>query len=305
MLCLNLGDDIMRLNQPFDPMVLVKSDSIPKGDYLHQFKWDGHRGLLHYDNGTNRLYTREMNLIGNYPEINSLKLTAKNCILDGECIVLSNESNPPLPCFESIMTRFHTTKTMKVKSLLNTLPVHFVVWDILYLNDEPLVRLPLYKRLEILKNLIIPDQRISITPSFEDGEALFKQVVAIGAEGVVSKPKDGIYTFGTSSGRNAWYKIKNYQYAIVEINGFKKKDFGWSLSIDGKYVGVLEFPPPKKQIFEFYSVAKQLIKRENENWIYIEPILKCKVKFQCYSRDGKLRSPSFVEYINLGVGDKE
>jgi ATP-dependent DNA ligase len=168
-----------------------------------------------------------------------------------------------------------------------------------------LVRLPLYKRLEILKNLITPDQRISITPSFEDGETLFKQIVSIGAEGVVSKPKDSIYTFGTSSGRNAWYKIKNYQYAIVEINGFKKKDFGWIISIDGKYVGVLEFPPPKKQIFEFYSVAKQLIKRENENWIYIEPILKCKVKFQCYSRDGKLRSPSFVEYINLGVGDKE
>lgn len=288
----------LKLNVPFTPMTLKKSDIIPKDkNYIHQFKWDGHRGIIHYNQGLVRLFTREKNLITNYPEISSIQLPVKNCILDGECIVLDNKKNPPLPCFESIMTRFHTKKDISVKRLLNSLPIHYVVWDIIYLNDKLLNKTPLHERIKILESIIKPSSKISITPSYNDGDLLYNNIVSIGAEGVVSKHRDSIYVSGSASNKNVWYKIKNYQYTTAVIIGYRKKEFGWGLSVDGKFAGVLEFSPMRKYLQEFYQNSKGLITKENREWVYLEPEIKCRIKFQCFTKDGKLRSPYFIEFI--------
>jgi DNA ligase-1 len=65
---------------------------------------------------------------------------------------------------------------------------------------------------------------------------------------------------------------------------------------EGKYRGILEFVPPDERK-AFYQVSKQLIQSENKNYIYLDTRIQCRVKFQCLSKKGLMRSASFVEFI--------
>lgn len=95
---------------------------------------------------------------------------------------------------------------------------------------------------------------------------------------------------------NNWLKTKAWSYEEVEISAIRKDRFGWSLSLHGKYVGVTEYVPPKERK-AFYPIAQQLKTHEDDHWIYLQPLKRCKVKFQCYSKKGLMRSPSFVAFV--------
>lgn len=55
---------------------------------------------------------------------------------------------------------------------------------------------------------------------------------------------------------------------------------------------------PKKEKFKFYQQYQDLVVDENEKFIFLKPQMKCRVKFRNYTKEGKLRIPSFVEYIS-------
>lgn len=280
------------LNLPIKPMLLHKSDSVPNGDYIHQLKFDGFRCLLSnvQDQGV-KLFTRHQNECTNqFPELQSVSILAKNAVLDGEMVVLGEDAKP---CFESVMERFQARKEVNVSRLLKSLPVVYMAFDILYLNGEDVTRRPLEERLQMLSEVVQPDQYISFVQSFEDGASLFGATVNMGLEGIVSKRKGSAYMLDTRSPH--WLKVKNYQYETVEIGGIRKGEFAWSILKDGKYVGTCEFVPPKERQ-AFYQISKQIVRKEDKNWIYLEPLIKCKVKFQCWTKTGLMRSPSFVEF---------
>ncbi|WP_026694526.1 hypothetical protein [Peribacillus kribbensis] len=50
---------------------------------------------------------------------------------------------------------------------------------------------------------------------------------------------------------------------------------------------------------KFYAMYRHYIQEENEKFIYLDPKIKCRVKFRNYTKAGHLRIPSFVEYISL------
>lgn len=280
------------LNTPIKPMLLHKSDSVPTGNYIHQLKWDGFRCLLHYDGGQVRLFTRHQNeCTVQFPEMKNVQLDVKNAILDGEMIVL-NDNN--VPCFESVMSRFQASNELSIKRGTKTLPAHFVAYDILYLNDCDITKLPLEDRLSKLYDCAHLSKEISATESFNDGNDLFRSIAQMGLEGIVSKRKGSYYTLDHRS--HDWLKVKNYQYETVAIGALRKKDFGWSLLNGDKYVGLMEFVPSDERK-AFWEISKQLRKGEDKNWIYLEPLIKCKVKFQSYTKNGLMRSPSFVEFV--------
>lgn len=285
------------LNTPIKPMLLQPSTNIPKGeDYIHQIKLDGHRTLLHYDRGKISVYTRHLNNVSSkYPELQHIKLPVDTCILDGELICFDQESDPPKPCFDSLTTRFQMSKEEKIKILTNKLPVSFSAFDIIFLNGSSLMGESLQSRLKKLQSLITNDSYISLCPTFTDGQSLFENVVELGLEGVVSKNLSSKYHLN-SRPKDVWYKIKNYQYGIIQIGAIRKKEFGWMMLQDGKYKGILEFVPPDERR-AFHQISKQLIRDENKNYIYLEPHVQCKVKYQCLSKKGLMRSASFVEFI--------
>ncbi len=279
------------INTLLKPMLLQKSDTVPNGDFIHQLKWDGFRCLLHLEKNQVRLFTRNQNeCTFQFPEMKKIQLDVDSVILDGEMLVLDKENKP---CFESVMTRFQSSNELTVRRLMKTLPAHFVAYDILYINGEDVTKFPLQDRLSLLYETVHFSPEISACESFEDGQDLFHSVSQMGLEGIVSKKKGSKYYLDMRS--HDWIKVKNYQYDVVEISGIRKGEFAWSLLKEGKYVGTAEFVPPAERS-AFYEISKQLIRGEDKEWIYLEPLIKCQVKFQCWTKTGVMRTPSFVKF---------
>ncbi|MGG0793722.1 DNA polymerase LigD [Brevibacillus laterosporus] len=279
------------LNKPIKPMLLYKSDVPPKGNLIHQLKFDGIRCIMSYDSGNTRLFTRHQNeCTTQFHEIRP-SLPVKNAVIDGEMVVMDGIK----PCFESVMKRFMTKNEQQVKRLSQTLPSHFVAFDILFLNDTDLTKLPLHERLDILQSIIIPSNEISICPSSDDGIGLFNRTKQLGLEGIVSKDLNSPYLLDTRS--HHWTKTKAYLYETVNITGIRKNEFGWSLSKDGNYLGVMEFVPPDARK-KLYQISDQIVSKDTDKWKYVHPVVKCEVKFQCYTKSGLLRSPSFVRFVS-------
>ncbi|RXT03581.1 RNA ligase family protein [Ammoniphilus sp. CFH 90114] len=280
------------LNTPIKPMLMHKSDAVPTDNYIHQLKWDGFRCLMHYDGQQFRLFTRHQNECTlQFPEMKNVQVDVKNVILDGEMIVLNSDN---VPCFESVMSRFQASNELSIRRGVKTMPAHFVAYDILYLNNKDITKLPLKERLDILYDTVHLSKEISASESYQNGDELFHLISQMGLEGIVSKRKDSLYHLDTRSSH--WLKVKNYQYETVSISALRKKDFGWSLLHKEKHVGVMELVPSNERK-AFWEISKQLQIGEDKNWIYLDPIVKCKVKFQSYTKNGLMRSPSFIEFI--------
>ena len=81
----------------------------------------------------------------------------------------------------------------------------------------------------------------------------------------------------------------------------RKDEFGLLLSVEDngkiKPAGIIAFMNQKDRI-TFYQRYNDLNIDENNKFIFMEPQLKCRVKFRNYTKEGKLRIPSFIEYIS-------
>jgi DNA ligase 1 len=193
------------------------------------------------------------------------------------------------PDFELVMSRFQSSRLKNLQS------VHFAAFDVLMINGKSVMHLPLDRRLELLHELVRSSDLLSVVQSHDDGEALYELVKAAGLEGIVSKRRNSRYLLDHRS--KDWLKLKNYQFEEVAISGVRKNDFGWSLQFeDGRYAGICEFAPPEARAV-FRHISKQLVQSENQNWLYLDPLIRCRVKYQCLTHSGLLRSPSFVEFI--------
>lgn len=285
------------LNTPLKPMLLQPAPELPTGDnYSWTIKYDGHRALLHYKDGRIRIFTRHKNEVTQkYIEFDSIKLPVQNCILDGEMICFDTEKEIPVPCFDSLMTRFQASNPTKIAELTQVLPVQFVSFDIIYLNDKSLLNEPYYKRISLLNNYIPNQNNLSVAPVYSDGDTLYNRVVDLDLEGVVTRDNNKPY-YLDSRPNNVIFKTKNYQYSTVSISGIRKEKFGWLMKEDNKYRGILEFVPPDERK-AFYHISKQLIIDEDKDFIYLDPLIKCEVKYQCLSKNGYMRSASFQKFI--------
>jgi ATP-dependent DNA ligase len=79
-------------------------------------------------------------------------------------------------------------------------------FDVLVVDGRPVHRRPCWERRHLLERLELTDDHWSTTPSYREGEALWR-VCALGLEGVVAK-RSGHYL----PGRRGWIKTKNRSY---------------------------------------------------------------------------------------------
>lgn len=283
--------------------MLLETAAAPFSDsrYIYEPKIDGHRLIYSQTDGAVRLYTRHNNeCTRQYPEINGSTnaLFPHDIVLDGEIACVD-----PLTGaidFESVMSRFQARRADKIRQLTQTLPVTYVVFDILRYKGEDLCNRPLMERKEILAGLTLPNAHFGVTPYIEGaGEALFAQMQARAMEGVVAKRKNSVYESRRSA---SWQKIINWTCADVYLSGYKKAEFGWLASVpadSGKMrpAGVIEFGVSPTHKKAFYGVSKALITGEDSDFVYVDPRIKARVKIRNWTRAGMLRSPVFTEFI--------
>lgn len=286
------------LNQPIKPMLLypLTPDKMKNWGY-NSLKWDGFRTLIHYEDSKVRAFTRHgTEITFRFPELLNIKLPVKSAILDGECIAFDlsqSADQPPKYWWDDAMKRFNTKTEAAVKRISARFRAHFPLWDILWLDGNSLVHKSFKERREILASVVKPSETLSITPIYKDGRELFMKAKALGLEGVCQYNPDASMIL---NGRSEHYvvKVKAYQYVTCQITSIRKQGkFGWGLSINGNYVGLLEFPPSGEVVRELNRLSNQLTRGEGKGWVYLEPLISCNIKFQCFTKNGLLRSPKF------------
>jgi bifunctional non-homologous end joining protein LigD len=179
-----------------------------------------------------------------------------------------------------------------------------VAFDLLYLNDHDLRKLPLLERKAHLKKLI-DGTDVQFSDSFEiEGRRMFEHASKAGLEGVVSKVRDSPYPDGRS---RDWLKVTCRQRETLPIAGFALDGNKW----DGIYIGRMKgeqlvyagkvdhgFDEEsaanlRKRLTPLIRKTQPYAKRIAHRGIWVEPKLLAEIEYRAKSAEGKLRHPFF------------
>src|SRR5438552_441086 len=154
---------VERTHRQYTPMLATLEKSVPRRDgWLFEVKWDGFRALAYVSQGEARLTSRNQNdLTGRFPTVaKELAKAVKtpDCVLDGEVCALDEQGR----------ASFSAMQQGKPGT-----PLVYFVFDLLELEGEQLVDLPLSERRQRLERLLDRRSRtVRISEAFDDGEAL-------------------------------------------------------------------------------------------------------------------------------------
>src|ERR1700722_14990261 len=170
---------------------------IPAGDnWAHEIKFDGFRTHARIVSGAAALLTRNgLDWTAKYPDV-AAAIGALNCrqaYVDGElCAVLPDGTRP----FSALQGHGDAPAAL----------VYFA-FDLLHLDSEDLMRLPLLERKARLEALLADAQPVLhfSGPIIGNGARVFEEGSKLGVEGMVSKQVDRPYMPGN---RGVWVKTK-------------------------------------------------------------------------------------------------
>jgi ATP-dependent DNA ligase len=198
------------LPQVLNPMLAQKAEvPFDSEQHLFEIKWDGIRCLAFVEGGRVRLQSRQLTEItGQFPELAGLSRLPSGTVLDGELVVFLDEK----PSLESIQRRALLQNSSRIQHLSRMTPVTYLVFDLLFLRNTPLMAAPFSVRREALiklyQQLAVPRLLLSEGLS-RYGCQLFAQVMRLGLEGMMAKRLDAPYLPGKRS--RHWLKIKPQQ----------------------------------------------------------------------------------------------
>ncbi|WFE63602.1 non-homologous end-joining DNA ligase [Micromonospora sp. WMMD714] len=215
---------------PLKPM-LAMTGPLPVGaGWAYEFKWDGVRALADLTGGHPHLYARSgAEITAAYPELVTLAEQVDDALLDGEVVLFDPAGQPS---FTALAERMHVRDRAKAARLAATIPVTYMIFDLLRLRGEDLTGWPYHERRAALDGLGLGAARWTVPPCFTDGAATYQAAGEHGLEGVLAKRVDAAYRPGVRS--PDWIKVK------LEVTG----DFvigGWrpgARKIGGLLVGV-------------------------------------------------------------------
>ena len=216
--------------KPFVPMNFMLADVMFTGDEIAkyfdktlycEFKYDGIRLQLHRFGDDCKLFSRNLGDISYaFPEIveSAIKIRKKESknevknatpidfVLDGELIGYKDDK--PLP-FQELQKRLR--KKVMSSEILEEIPVQYIVYDVMFYDNKPVIRDSLTTRKKLLARLLLKDKKIIIAKStyVKTGEEIdlnFKKSKSEGHEGLVIKDPESNYHPGKRG--KYWIKLK-------------------------------------------------------------------------------------------------
>jgi len=187
-------------------------------DWAFEIKWDGVRAIAYIEDA--RLHLESRNLLDitpRYPELfdTPRSLASRRVVLDGEVVAFDADG---APSFGLLQQRMHLTNPTELRSRRQSVPVAYLVFDVLWLDGESLVARPYAERREVLEGLTMDGAWNCPTSHVGDGESLRQATLARGLEGVVAKRLSSPYEPGRRS--KAWLKVKNQRRQEVVVGGW-------------------------------------------------------------------------------------
>jgi DNA ligase-1 len=202
----------LRLLHPIEPMLAQPADDIDDalariGRPILDYKLDGARVQVHRQGDAVRVFSRQGNDVTvAVPEVVAAvaALPARELIIDGETLALSNDGRP-LP-FQTTMRRFG--RHSDDPALRARLPLKLFAFDCLHRDGETLIDASTLERHAALADalpphLIIPRQS-GADP--DTAAAFLAEALALGHEGIMAKDPAAPYVAGGRGGH--WLKVK-------------------------------------------------------------------------------------------------
>jgi bifunctional non-homologous end joining protein LigD len=303
------------LPQPAPPptyqpmMASLTAEPFDDDGWLFEVKWDGHRCLANLGTAT-RLTSRTCrDMTGQFPELIDLhrQLAARNAVVDGEIVALDRNGRPS---FERMQDRFHRTPEELARNK-GRVPVQFIAFDLLWLDGQPLLDLPLVERRARLAEVLVETRDVRLSQVVQGrGLDFFGHARALGLEGVVAKRATSPYRPGIRS--HDWRKIKALRRQDCVI-------VGWTPGQGqrGPTLGSLLLAVSDGQRLHYagnvgtgftQSFLAELLPSLLEREIpepqfegaprlrgarFVRPELVCEVEYLKWTDDGKLRAAAF------------
>nr|WP_221626749.1 RNA ligase family protein [Cohnella lubricantis] len=290
---------------PFEPIVCDRGPD--GGNWIAQIKWDGVRMLAYHDGKETRLINRKRNdRTMQYPEFQRTQdyCSASSFILDGEMIAFDANK----PSFHEVMRRDGLRRSGSIETAVRTIPVVYMIFDILYLDGQWVMDRPLTDRQRLLEQAVLPGSHAQLTANFPDGDALFAAMKERGMEGVVYKDLTSLYTPDAKDGRWRKRKITRDLYAVV--GGVTYRDGTVNALLLGLYApsGQLHYighaGTGKLSHAEWGELTRTVaglraaaspfanVPSRNRDAVWVEPRLVVKVNYLEWTEGGTMRQPS-------------
>ena len=301
---------------PFHPvrMMLAQQGTIADmitghGQIAAEYKYDGSRFQFHKKGNWARMYSRRLeDVTGALPDVieQLLGATDHDVILDGEVIAIKD--GKPMP-FQSVLRRFRRRHDVaEATAAIELVPN---VFDILWLDGETLIDLPLTERrnkLESIVTMFIAPQVVSSDAAVI--ENVYTDAIAAGHEGIMIKVPNSPYSPG-QRGKN-WIKIKpevdTLDLAVIGAEwgeGKRAHAFGSFLVAcqnDGKLIPLSRVATgfSDEQLAEVYGLLKDTVIAKSGKEVTFEPSLVFEVGYAelqastNYDGGFALRFPRFI-----------
>jgi bifunctional non-homologous end joining protein LigD len=290
----------------YTPMLATLDSAVPRGaGWLFEVKWDGYRAIADVSQGEVMLASRRGNdLTERFAAVAkgiAKAVKTPDCVLDGEVCALDEEGR----------ASFSAMQQGKAGT-----PLVYYVFDLLELEGEPLVDLPLSERRQRLEPLLDRRNRtVRLSETFDDGEALFAAAEQQGLEGVMAKRVDSRYAVGRRT--RDWLKVKTHGRQEFIVAGYTKGQGRRAGTLGSlvlavkngrklEYVGnvgtgftgdeierLLKKLRPLERGTSPFDVVPKLPKVRKGDVTWVEPKLVAEVEFTEFTHDGHLRAPSY------------
>ncbi len=281
-------------------------------EFTYEIKWDGYRSLAFLDSQTILQSRNLKNISFVFPELTNIHRPQKKqgIVLDGEIIALRNGK----PCFLELQKSGRLRKESQISNRTKSIPVVYVVFDLLYLNYQSIMNEPLEKRRSLLVENLKPLDQLIITEFIQNqGVAYFQSISEMGLEGVIAKKKGSIYLPGKRV--KTWLKFKRkrtgpfiicglmYNHSSrgdlrsILLGAYRDKKLTF-FGMVGTGFSRLELEILLKELEKIKTDICPFTKSSNlppKNVIWTRPIIVCEVEYLELTDEGVLRHPSFIQ----------
>jgi bifunctional non-homologous end joining protein LigD len=297
------------------PMLATPAHVLPVDDdaWAYEFKWDGVRAVVYVEGGRVRALSRtDRDVTASYPELRGLgeALGSFQAVLDGEIVALDSEGRPS---FEALQPRMNLVAPGRVRRLAETVPVTYMIFDLMHLDGHSALGLAYEERRRLLESLELAGPHWATSPSESGGAVMLEASRDAGLEGVVAKRIDSPYRPGVRD--PSWRKIKNFRTQSVVVGGWAvgqghlEGELGaLLLGIPGAtgldYVGrvgtgfnAAERTRLRRRLSELARGSSPFVgvvpRTEAAGVSWVEPRLVGEVRFSEWTRSGRLRQPAW------------
>lgn len=305
------------LPEGFLPMLSTSAAGpLDSEEHAYEVRWEGLRVLAGLESSRLFLRSGTGQESGDwFPEMAALRKAAMPewVLLDGELVVM--QENLPSPA--ALRRRITSAASVSLETLVEELPVTYVVYDILRIGDSWLLDVNWDERRDILTRAVDlkATPQLKLSPIFGDGAGALRHAKSMGLEAVIGKRLRGRYYPGEKT--RDWLNIKPMEVVDAVICGWTEGRGARAGSIGTLLLGLYQgedlvyigHTGTGMDAMTLRTLHQDLLRwrhrscpfrgepeaKGQPNWVV--PKLVCRVRHQGWTETGVMRSATFVGMV--------